>query len=213
MAIPHTKDGNVRFIPNEPDWSQGMEVRQIWNTKINESRDGSEQRIRRMKHPKFLFTYALTSLDADEFSVRRSRQFRELEQLVVAPIWALQMDKPDQVSLPGSGIINWNNDWDFDGLNSLGENFGFKVGGYAYIQETGLQSTFVGPLTTVGPSLGPLLQLAFSTTAAFPSGSVPTFTTACDVWPCISGIRIDGAGSMLQHRIGFNEEIISIQEV
>jgi hypothetical protein len=205
MAIPHTKDGNVRFIENEPDWSQGMEVRSAWDTKILTNRDDSEQRARRQQTPKWSFTYALPNLDTDDASVRRSRQFRELNQLLVVPIWPFEMRSPSVVN---TDDMDFTGHTDTPGMQAIGP----KAGGYMFFEETGLTSVFRKIVSVTDLSF--VVTITFeSGNAAYPNIAVPAYTTAVKPRPCITGMRVDNSGSMAQHRVGWSDELIAVEEV
>lgn len=206
MAIPNTKDGNVRFIADEPDWSQGFEVLADWRTKIITNRDDSEQRARREQTPKWSFTYALPNLAPDEASQRRSRQLRELGQLTVVPIWPFEMDAP---ALVFADQFAYGDHLSIENMRSIGP----KIGGYLFFEEDGLTSVF-RKIESFALTAGVIVRVNFVTgNAAFPNIAVPAYTTACLTRPCVTGIRVDNSGSMASHRIGWNDELIAVQEI
>jgi len=211
MAIPYTGDGNVSYIINEPDWSSPVQVRIRWETGVVVNRDDSEQRSRRQRFPRFQMDYILSELDADAFSIRRANQITELSRLSVAPIWPFLMPTPGSVNM-GTGIIIWTSNWDVDSSNSRGQAFGFKVGGYLFMQESGQADAFYGPITTIDTT-GGQLRIVFPTTTVFSDGGTTVYTTAANIFPCIAGVRDSDSGVFNQDRLGFHEEFISIQEV
>ncbi len=210
MAIPNTKDGNVRFIIDEPDWESPMEYRVRYETKIIQARDGSEQRIRKQLTPKVSFSYQLANRNADDFSVRRSEQFRELDRLLVVPIWAFEHTgtTPSSTNYSVSSFTRSVTD------PSDGEAFGFKVGSYIFFEESGVGNVIMGPLTNVAIGLGPHMSISWgSSTPVAGLGSFPSYTSAAIARPCVAGARLSGAAKANQHRLGWTNEMIAVEEI
>ena len=206
MALPSTNDGNVRFIEDIPEWSAPISVGSEWSTEIIRHRDQSEQRVRRQKTPKWSIQYELGSITAAEFALRRSRQFRELEQLTVAPLWPLEMPFPDTVAADSM-------DWFSFGGAEHAEAVGFKVGSYAFFAQDGLTSVF-RKIAGISTPSGTNLRITFVTgNAAYPVIAVPAYTGLVKVRPCVAGTRSDSTGRFGQSRVGFYGEQVLIEEI
>ena len=207
MALPHTKDGNYKFITNEPDWVGDMVVRQSWQTGVLVHRDESEQRYRKQKNPKMFVDYALSDLDADDFSVRRAAILQELDKLLIVPIWPFEMPSPDTMA---TFQIDWSS---YGGTEAL-YAAGFRVDGWVYLEESGLDSIFMRIASITNPS-GTDSRIGLSSRGSdkFPNITIPTYTTDVIVRPCISGMRQQNSFSSQQKDIGFNDEFVSVEEL
>lgn len=207
MALPHTKDGNYKFITNEPDWSTGMVVRQSWETGILVHRDESEQRFRKQKNPKMATDYSLSDLSAADFSVRRAAILQELDKLVIVPIWPFEMPSP-------STMATYQIDWSSYGGTAALYAAGFRVDGWVYLEQSGLASIFMKITGISNPSgTDSRITLSNSGSDKFPNITIPTYTTSVIVRPCISGMRQQNSFSSQQNDIGFNEEFVSVEEL
>jgi hypothetical protein len=182
------------FWDGSPDWGPGMSAVFRWTTAISTAIDGTEQRFRLRTTPRINVVQRHTWLRS-EWARRQADLEAVARSKVVVPLWGLWW-KPKSTALIHDSV---NPSIEFEAAELAWTPF--RVPGYIYIRESGLQSVFlkiVGFADDVGnDTMEPhtVLRLeTFSGThiADWPAVAVPNYTTAAMVHPCVEGVLADG---------------------
>ena len=184
------------FIEDAPDWGQRYSFWSEWSTLIQSARNGAEQRIRQRQAPRLSLLYTLSALSVSEYALRRAHGMDEVSAPVVVPIWHAYQTL---ASMTSANVANF-------AVNlALRE---FRVGSYAYFEQTGLVSCF-RKITVVGA-----VDLTLTASpSAYPGGTVPTFTAGARVYPCIFGIPDDNAVVFEHNRPHDSGEVVYVDEL
>lgn len=159
------------------------------------SRRGDEQRARRRQRPRYSINYMLSALDLAAFTLRRANTLIELISPIVIPIWTHPY------------VLSSMTDADTAEFLLPMAHKKFKVGSYAYFVQAGKVSTF-RLITAINVS-----SISLDHTAAFPTGTIPSFTVGAQVHPCIVGRRTDDTTAFTLSRVTQTEEVIAAEEL
>lgn len=189
----NTRDQAPRFIEVQPDWSMAVRYWVRFVTSILKARNGVEQRTAERTYPLYSIAYGRNFAGA-EWSARRAKMILEFGGSVVVPLWARQ----DQyVSAVGDVVT----------LDATTVRSPYKVGSYAYFEETGKTSVFRQLTAFAGSTI--TLEAG---NAAYPDIAVPTYTNAAVVYPCIAGLRADNNAEWSADQVDETTEVIHVEE-
>ena len=124
-----------------------------------------------------------------EFSLRRSNVITELQAPVVVPIWT---DEFGLLEMQSANVSL---------LDATLAKKRFKIGSYAYFEQSGKTSTF-RKITNIA-----------SNALTFEAASVPAFTAGATVYPCILGMRPKDGAAFVMQRLDETDEMINIEEL
>lgn len=184
---------STAYIQQQPDWGTPVVAVMKWRTDLTQSFDNTEQRARRMIAPKWSINYAVNGLSVAQWSVRRAALMGEAGNLVAMPLWPF----PEVFSTDSATQVT---------LGRVTATLAFKKGGLAYFYEAGLDATF-RQIDDVGVD-----TLTLATGAIYPAVSIPSYTAAAVVYPCIYGFRGEAAQASFE-RHNSTMEIIAVEEV
>jgi hypothetical protein len=195
MAIPDTTTEAAVFLIDEPDFSREIEFTMQFVTDISSSHSDVEQRAKRRLSPKYQIAFTIGPLDSDGWPMRKSRMIRELGAPVVVPIWI----RPVGFTSEASDVVT------VDTNISKRE---FRVGSYALFREAGLSTVF-RKITAIGAT-----TITCETgNAAFPDITVPSYTSAAEVFPCILGLRNDNEGESVNRNPRKTRENVRVNQL
>lgn len=167
MPIPNSITGDPIFNEVQPDWSKDVDYVVSWETAISSGFDGAEQRARLLSSPRYQLTFRADGTSIPSYSIRRASAELELGRPVVVPLWP----RPSTLSSLAAQVAT---------ISGPPSKRPYKVGSFAYFVEDGLTSVFAEILaldaTTITIAAG---------NAAFPDTTVPAYTSAAIVYPCI----------------------------
>jgi len=85
--IPNSRNTDALQLVRLPDWSLGVQLEIVAQTKIQTATSGLEQRFRLRARPIFRMTYTETGLAAGDLRARQRRASVELLRPLLAPFW------------------------------------------------------------------------------------------------------------------------------
>lgn len=190
----NTRDATRRFIEDQPDWSMDARYWAKHSTTILKPRNGLEQRTAARSYPLYAIAYG-RQFKGDEWTTRRAKVIHEMSAAVVVPIWM----RPDGYVSAAGDVVT---------LDATTLRSPYKVGAYAYFEETGKASVFRA-ITAVA---GSTITLAAGN-AAYPDIVVPTYTSAAVVYPCIVGMRSDNTVEWAEEQVDEVTETVFVEEL
>jgi len=194
--LTNTLEAARVFVTDTPDWSQPVRFWQTWQTGIQQSKNGTEQRNSMRSRPLYSIAYAISGMNTLDWGARRMAALRAMASAIVVPLWTV----PESFESVAGEIVTLD-------VTSLAKT-AFQVGGYAYFEQTGLASVF-RVITAIGADT---ITLA-SGNAAYPDVTVPTYTAGALVYPCIIGQRDNNTLDSRMAGLESSEEILYVQEL
>lgn len=190
---PNTTDAARKFVTISPDWKMSVRYWVTHSTDVHRAYDQTEQRTANRSYPRCSIAYGRTYA-ANEWPARRAALLNEFGQSLVVPIWT----RPDSYVSAAGDVVT------IDATTVLSP---YKVGSYAYFEETGLASVFRQITALDGD------EITFAAgNAAFPVMAVPAYTAAALVYPCIIGLRQNNEAEWSEDQVDQAGEVLFFEE-
>lgn len=107
MSYPDTTNGPTR-VALPPDWREGVTLVQAFDTSIQRSRSGLEQRQRRRNAPNYFMEYSRTGLTPAQAKQRLDAVRAEFRGPLTVPIWTDGIQLQSSMTLPTGALLESN---------------------------------------------------------------------------------------------------------